>query len=153
MQCEKCMTQNRSIAKFCKQCGATIAVNTPAVSLGVSIDELVGLDDLKKELQELQSILEGMKQQGSKSRYPYNAILIGNSGTAKTLVSNLITELFMKCGMITKIKPVIVDGDALEQMDDKKELPKLFDDAKGGVLFVDNSQKLVDEEGNASAGF
>jgi len=154
MQCEKCNTQNRDIAKFCKQCGATVGASTPAISLGVSIDELVGLDDLKKELQELQSILEGMKQQGSTARYPYNAILIGNSGTAKTLVSNLITELFMKFGMITKSKPVIVDGEALENMpDDKNGLQKLFDDAKGSVLFVDNSQKLVDDDGNASAGF
>ena len=154
MQCVKCKTENRSIAKFCKQCGTTVTASVAAVSLGVSIDELVGLDDLKKELQELQAILEGMKQQGSTSRYPYNTILIGSSGTAKTLVSNLIADLFLQFGMITKNKPVTVDGEALENMpDDNKGLQKLFEDAKGGMLFVDNAQKLVDEEGKASAGF
>ncbi|MCL1956382.1 MAG: AAA family ATPase [Fibromonadales bacterium] len=132
-------------------CGKSIASLTKATSLGVSIDELVGLDDIKKELQELQAILEGMKQQGSTSRFPYNTILIGSSGTAKTLVSNLIADLFLQFGISTKNKPITVDGEALEKKDEK-ELKKLFDDAKGGVLFVDNAQKLVDEEGNASAG-
>jgi len=151
MLCTQCKTENRSNAKFCKMCGKSIASLTKATSLGVSIDELVGLDDIKKELQELQAILEGMKQQGSTSRFPYNTILIGSSGTAKTLVSNLIADLFLQFGISTKNKPITVDGEALEKKDEK-ELKKLFDDAKGGVLFVDNAQKLVDEEGNASAG-
>ena len=152
MQCVSCKTENRGSAKFCKYCGKLL-IAAPAVSLGVSIDELEGLDELKKELQELQAILEGMKQHGSTGRYPYNTILIGSSGTAKTLVSNLIAELFLKFGMITKNKPVIVDGEALESMqDDNKGLQKLFEDSKGGMLFVDNAQKLIDKEGNASAG-
>jgi SpoVK/Ycf46/Vps4 family AAA+-type ATPase len=154
MQCSQCKTENRSIAKYCKQCGTTITASVAAVSLGVSIDELVGLDDLKKELQELQAILEGMKQHGAGSCYPYNTILIGSSGTAKTLFSNLIADLFLQFGMITKNKPHTVDGETLENMqDDNKGLQKLFEDAKSGMLFVDNAQKLVDEEGKASAGF
>jgi len=154
MQCVSCKTENRAIAKYCKMCGATLAASL--VSLGLSIDELVGLDDLKKELQELQSILEGMKQNNSSNRYPYNTIIIGSSGTAKTLVSNLIADLFFKFGMITKNTPVTVDGDALEKMSEEgqgQSLKKLFTDAKGGMLFVDNAQKLIDIEGNASAGF
>lgn len=163
MQCVKCKTENNSNAKFCKKCGTQIAVTVsapapvsapppPAANLGMSIDELVGLDDIKKELQELQAILEGMKRHGATNRFSYNTILIGSSGTAKTLVSNLIAGLFLQFGISTKQKPITVDGEALERKAEQ-ELKKLFDDAKGGVLFVDNAQKLVDEEGNASAGF
>jgi SpoVK/Ycf46/Vps4 family AAA+-type ATPase len=154
MQCVQCKTENRSIAKFCKQCGTTITASAAAVSLGGAVDELVGLDDLKKELQELQAILEGKQQQGSVSRHPYNTILIGSSGTAKTFVSDIIAKLFFQFGIFTKSKPHTVDGEALENMqDDNKGLQKLFEDAKGGMLFVNNAQKLVDEEGKASAGF
>jgi len=145
MQCVSCKMENRAIAKYCKMCGAALAASP--VSLGLSIDELVGLDDLKKELQELQAILEGMKQNNSSSRYPYNTIIIGSSGTAKTLVSNLIADLFFKFGMITKNTPVTVDGDALEKMSEEgqgQSLKKIFTDAKGGMLFVDNAQKLID---------
>jgi len=149
MQCNQCKAENRSSAKFCKYCGAS--ASGPG-GLSVSIDELVGLDDLKKELLSLQSVLEGMKQQGVKSRYPYNAIIIGSSGTAKTLISNLIAELFVKFGMISRNKPVTIDGEAIDNMQDD-DLKKIFSDAKGGILFVDNAQKLIDKEGNASIGF
>jgi SpoVK/Ycf46/Vps4 family AAA+-type ATPase len=150
MQCEKCKTENRSIASFCKRCGTTITQAVAAVSLGCSIDELVGLDEIKKELQKLQAILEGMKEQGSKSRYPFNTILIGNSGTAKTLISNLIADMFLQFGITTKNKPVTIDGGALGG---EKALKAAFDSAKGGMLFIDDAQRLVDGEGNASDSF
>ena len=54
MQCVKCNTNNRSSAKFCKQCGTAISnAETTAslgTSLGLSIDQLVGFDEIKKEL-------------------------------------------------------------------------------------------------------
>ena len=48
MQCVSCKTENRVIAKYCKMCGAALAASP--VSLGLSIDELVGLNDLKKRI-------------------------------------------------------------------------------------------------------
>ncbi len=62
MQCVKCNINNRNSAKFCKQCGTTITNTETTTSLGFSIDQLVGLDEIKKDLSELQAILEGMKQ-------------------------------------------------------------------------------------------
>jgi len=163
MQCSQCSTENRVSAKFCKQCGTVITIqssvssqNTASTSGNVTIDilkDLVGLDDLKEELTELQSILEGMKHHNSGGRYPCNAIIIGPSGTAKTLISNLIANLFLNSGMITKNKPVAIDGEDLDRMTDDTKLTKLFTDAKGGMLFVDNAQKLVDSEGNANLSF
>ena len=43
MVCENCHKENRSIAKFCKWCGK------PLISQNV-LDQLVGLDDVKKQL-------------------------------------------------------------------------------------------------------
>ncbi|MCL1959647.1 MAG: hypothetical protein FWF68_08615, partial [Spirochaetes bacterium] len=128
MQCVKCNTNNRSSAKFCKQCGTAITNAETTASLGSSpdfssdlssIDQLVGLDEIKKDLSELQAILEGMKQSNKGSRFPYDTIIIGASGTAKTLISNLIADLFFKFGMITKGKPEKADGASLNGMSKK----------------------------------
>jgi len=152
MQCVKCNTNNRGPAKFCKQCGAALTDSKPAVGLGFSIDQLVGLDEIKKELSVLQAILEGMKQSNKDTRFPYDTIIIGASGTAKTLISNLIADLFFKFGMISKSKPEKADGASLNGMS-KKDIDNLFSKAKGGMLFVDNAQKLLDSEGKAMPAF
>ncbi|MCL2067273.1 MAG: AAA family ATPase [Treponema sp.] len=154
MQCSQCSTENRDTAKYCKQCGTGISIpNTESSSASVDfLENLVGLDDLKKDLQDLQNILEGMKQNNAGTRYPYDTIIIGSSGTAKTLISNLVADLFIKFGMITKSKPEIVDGNMFERMSDK-DLEKHFSNAKGGMLFVDNAQKLIDFDGKAIPAF
>jgi SpoVK/Ycf46/Vps4 family AAA+-type ATPase len=157
MQCVQCNTGNRSSAKFCKQCGAKIsqvqaaAAEQPAaanIRVGGSIDDLVGLDEIKSALSDLQTHLEGMKQNNSGTRVSYDTIIIGASGTAKTLISKLIAELFLKFGMISKNKPDTVDGVSLEEMD-ADALNDLFTNAKGGMIFIDNAHKLVDSEGKA----
>jgi SpoVK/Ycf46/Vps4 family AAA+-type ATPase len=155
MQCIQCNTENRSIAKFCKQCGTTITAQgavSPDLGAVDMLDDLVGLDDLKKDLQDLQNILEGMKQNNAGTRYPYDTIIIGASGTAKTLISGLIAGLFLKFGMITKGKPETIDAGSLETMP-VKDVEKLFSNAKGGMLFVDNAHKLVDSDGKVMSGF
>jgi len=156
MQCSKCNTENRNSAKFCKHCGTGITVQSTASSgealaARTAVDfleDLIGLDDLKKDLLDLQNILEGMKQNNAGTRHPYDTIIIGGSGTAKTLISNLIAKLFLKFEMITKNKPETVDGGSLESMN-AKDMEKLFSSARGGMLFIDNAQKLVDFEGKA----
>ena len=148
MQCDQCNTKNRSIAQFCKECGNKLsqsATNTGG-SGGSSFDDLIGLDELKSDLSELQDILEGMKINQSGSRYPYNMIIIGASGTAKSLIPNLIASCLHKYDMITNDKPATVDGGSLVVMDDKG-LDNLFTNAKGGMLFIDNAHKLVDSKG------
>jgi len=154
MQCAQCNASNRAIAKFCKQCGVKISMSAAqmAESAAGILEELIGIDDLKSELSTLQTILEGMKKNQPNSRYPYNTIIIGASGTAKTLISNLIAELFLKFGMITKSKPFTVDGGSLETMQDS-DFDELFSNAKGGMLFIDNAHKLVDTDGKALATF
>jgi len=53
MQCVKCNTNNRNSAKFCKQCGTAITESKPSASLGLSIDQLVGFDEINYRRAEL----------------------------------------------------------------------------------------------------
>jgi SpoVK/Ycf46/Vps4 family AAA+-type ATPase len=147
MQCKQCNAENRSIAKFCKKCGTKFVVSTANI-----LGNIVGLDEIKDELSGLEQILEGMKRNQSSNRYAFNTIIVGSSGTAKTLISNSIANLFLQYGMITKGKPTTIDGGSLEEMKDG-DLDKLFDGAKGGMIFIDNAQKLVDAEGTVHASF
>jgi SpoVK/Ycf46/Vps4 family AAA+-type ATPase len=161
LTCAACGTSNRDTAKFCKHCGGSgfaaagsglsaAAENTPAgaanpAESSASLDCLVGLDEIKAELSGLKDILEGMKQNNISRRVPYNTIIIGGSGTAKTLIGKLITEILHTYGMISKKTPQVLAPDDLEKLNDK-DLDALFDSAKGGVLFVDNADKLIEAE-------
>jgi SpoVK/Ycf46/Vps4 family AAA+-type ATPase len=151
MLCSKCNSTNRNIAKFCKKCGTGISGSVTAQTAiepaaGESVlDGLVALDELKTELSSLHDILEGMKKNQSASRYQYNTMIIGASGTAKSLISTIIAELFKKYGMITNSKPFTID--------DADNLDELFKMAKGGMIFIDNAHKYVESDGKASETF
>jgi SpoVK/Ycf46/Vps4 family AAA+-type ATPase len=143
--CTACAADNRDIAKFCKRCGATLA---PSVSSSEAIlTELVGLDEIKGKLSELQAILEGKRANGASEKTPYNSIIIGNSGTAKTLIGTLIASLFHAFGLIQDPKPVTVDAAKLSLMN-QDDLDALFAKAKGGILFIDNVHKIIPKTGD-----
>lgn len=159
IKCGNCGKDNRGTAKFCRYCGKGLvsvmqAAGDNIISSGVPglLDGLVGLDEIKRELNGLSDVLDGMKRNGASFRIPYNTIIIGNSGTAKTLTGNLITSILESYGVITKKTPEVLDGSSLEKMG-SSDFVKIFNAAKGGVLFIDNAHKLVDSDGKASSGF
>lgn len=145
--CTACAADNRDIAKYCKRCGATLAPS--ARSSEAILTELVGLDEIKGKLSELQAILEGMRANGASAKPPYNSIIIGNSGTAKTLIGTLIASLFHSFGLIQDPKPVTVDAAKLSLMN-QDDLDALFAKAKGGILFIDNVHKLIPKTGDSA---
>jgi SpoVK/Ycf46/Vps4 family AAA+-type ATPase len=145
MTCAACAAENRDTAKFCKRCGAPLDQAVRKTD-GI-LKELVGLDEIKGKLSELQAILEGMRASGTNAKPPYNSIIIGNSGTAKTLIGGLIASLFDAFGLIQDTRPVTVDAGKLSLMD-QAELDSLFSRAKGSILFIDNIHKLVSSSGD-----
>ena len=155
MICTQCRTENRDKAKFCKGCGTKVSASAEKAQETIStggqlLDNLVGLDEVKGELVALKDILDGMRRNGLPARMPFNTILVGGSGTAKTFVGNALAAILHTYGAVEKGVPKVVEGDALEGMT-PDDLSNLFSGAKGGVLFVDNAHKLIDREGKASA--
>jgi SpoVK/Ycf46/Vps4 family AAA+-type ATPase len=110
------------------------------------------MEEIKAELIGLRDILHGMRENGVSYAHSFNTILVGQSGTAKTHIAKLITTILHDYKMIQRSAPLVIEGDDLERLS-SKDFVAHFDKAKGGVLFVDNAHKLIDQEGKASAGF
>ncbi len=136
MICEHCHKENRSIAKFCKWCGK------PLVSQNV-LDRLIGLKDVKKQLKTVVDTYTYLHSRKDimNVRLSVNAIIIGETGTGKTALAEVIRDYFYQHKIIDKPKLTMVDAVDYQRFVDK------WDDnvkkAKGGILFFDNVQKLL----------
>ena len=136
MICEFCHKENRSIAKFCRWCGK------PLVSQNV-LDRLIGLDDVKKQLKTVVDTYTYLHSRKDimNVRLSVNAIIIGETGTGKTALAEVIRDYFYQHKIIEKPKLTMVDAVDYQRFVDK------WDDnvkkAKGGILFFDNVQKLL----------
>ncbi len=139
MICEYCHKENRSIAKFCKWCGK------PIVSQNV-LDKLVGLSDLKAQLKTIVDTYSYLRSRKdiANVRLSVNAIIIGETGTGKTALAEIIRDYFYHHNIIDKPKLTVVDAVDYSRFVDK------WDDnvkkAKNGILFFDNVQKLLPDK-------
>ena len=136
MICEHCHKENRSIAKFCRWCGK------PLVSQNV-LDRLVGLTEVK---QQLKTVVDTYTYLHSRKdimnvRLSVNTIIIGETGTGKTALAEVIRDYFYQHKIIDKPKLTMVDAVDYQRFVDK------WDDnvkkARVGILFFDNVQKLL----------
>ena len=136
MICEHCHKENRSIAKFCRWCGK------PLVSQNV-LDRLIGLADVK---QQLKTVVDTYTYLHSRKdimnvRLSVNTIIIGETGTGKTALAEVIRDYFYQHKIIDKPKLTMVDAVDYQRFVDK------WDDnvkkARDGILFFDNVQKLL----------
>ena len=139
MVCEHCHKENRSIAKFCKWCGR------PLVGQNV-LDRLVGLDDVKSQLKTIVDTYTYLHSRKDivNVRLSVNIIVIGETGTGKTSLGEIMRDFFYQHKIIEKNKLTMVDAVDYSRFVDK------WDDnikkARGGILFFDNVQKLLPDK-------
>ena len=139
MICEHCHKENRSIAKFCKWCGE------PLVASDV-LDKLIGLDDVKSQLKTIvntYTFLHSRKDIAS-VRLSVNAVIIGETGTGKTLLAEVLRDYFYQHKIIQKPQLTMVDAVDYSRFVDH------WDDnikkARNGILFFNNVQKLLPDK-------
>ena len=139
MICEHCHKENRSIAKFCKWCGR------PMASQNV-LDRLVGLDDVKAQLKTIVDTYTYLhsRKDIANVRLSVNAIVVGETGTGKTVLAEIMRDYFYQYKIIEKPKLTMVDAVDYNRFVDK------WDDnikkARNGILFFDNVQKLLPDK-------
>jgi SpoVK/Ycf46/Vps4 family AAA+-type ATPase len=136
---ENCGKLNRDIARYCKYCGAKIAASS------FQLEDLVGLDNIKQQIQKITKIAQTMeKKRKSGQSVPktnLHTIIIGNTGTGKSHIGEILCRVFYKYGITNREDAVIVD--AVDYAKFAKDFEQNYQKAKGGVLFIDNVQKLV----------
>ena len=97
MICEHCHKENRSIAKFCKWCGQ------PLVSQNL-LDRLIGLDDVKQQLKTIVDTYTFLRSRKdiAQARVSVNAIIIGETGTGKTALAEILRDYFYQNKIIAR---------------------------------------------------
>ena len=139
MICEHCHKENRNIAKFCKWCGQ------PLVSQNL-LDRLIGLDEVKQQLKTIVDTYTFLRSRKdiAQARVSVNAIIVGETGTGKTALAEILRDYFYQNKIIARPKLTMVDAVDYQRFVDK------WDDnikkAKDGILFFDNVQKLLPDK-------
>ncbi|MCL4479583.1 MAG: AAA family ATPase [Deltaproteobacteria bacterium] len=109
------------------------------------MEDLVGLDDIKQQIQKIINIAQSMtkkKKDGqSVPKVNLHTIIIGNTGTSKSKIGEILCRVFYKYGITAKEDAVMVD--AVDYSKFAKDFETNYGKAKGGILFIDNVQKLL----------
>ena len=139
MICENCHKENRAIAKFCKWCGK------PLVSQNV-LDKLVGLSSVKDQLKNIVDTYAYLhtRKDIATVRLSVNTIIMGETGTGKTALSEVIRDYFCQHQIISKPKLTMVDAVDYQRFVDQWD--ENIKKSKDGILFFDNVQKLLPDK-------
>ncbi len=119
------------------------------------LDELVGLEEIKKSLRDLADFIELKKKtEGTLKIKDINLhmIFLGNPGTGKTTVARMVSSILYNLGMIKEDKLIEVTskdlvGEYLGQTAPKTNA--VLQKALGGLLFIDEAYTLG-ETGNGN---
>ena len=117
------------------------------------LDDLIGLEELKKEVRNHIDYLNFLKlrqERGFKDseRINLHSVFTGNPGTGKTTVVKMLGQIYKSMGLLSKGHVKEVDrsqliGEYIGQTAPK--VKKAIEEAKGGILFIDEAYSLARE--------
>ncbi|MEH7180469.1 AAA family ATPase [Neobacillus vireti] len=116
------------------------------------LERLVGLTELKSELEKLSSFVK-MQQFRKEKGLPtvpiqLHSVFTGNPGTGKTTVANIYAELLRECGMLKRGHLIVAsraDFVAGYVGQTAGKTKKKIREALGGVLFIDEAYSLLSQ--------
>ena len=116
------------------------------------LNELVGLDAVKKDVKELVNLVktQKMREERGMKTVPVSLHLVfsGNSGTGKTTVARILAKLYKEIGVLSNGQLVEVDRSGLVAGFVGQTAIKTQDkiqEAMGGILFIDEAYTLNKE--------
>ena len=115
------------------------------------LDELVGLDDVKKAIKDLVNLITlKSKTEGTLKIKDINLhmLFLGNPGTGKTTVARLLSGILYNLGYIKENKLIEVSSKDLVAEYVGQTAPKtnaVIERSKGGILFIDEAYALASD--------
>ncbi|MBP5684753.1 MAG: AAA family ATPase [Bacilli bacterium] len=110
------------------------------------LDELVGLDDIKKILHDLVNLIELKKKSDLKiNDVNLHMLFLGNPGTGKTTVARMLSGILYNLGYIKENKLMeVTSKDLVAEYVGQTSIKtnSVIERALGGVLFIDEAYSL-----------
>ena len=110
------------------------------------LDKLVGLTEVKTQLKTIVDTYAYLhsRKDIANVRLSVNAIIIGETGTGKTALAEILRDYFYQHKIIGKAKLTMVDAVDYSRFVDKWD--DNIKNARDGILFFDNVQKLLPDK-------
>ena len=134
MNCNKCGRENRPEASFCRFCGEPLVQESTQKGLIGKASITAILDDLDNKLQVAKVVAE------NGTRIGLDCLILGDSGTGKNFIANLIVSKMLASGVVKKAATKV---DAADWDDFASDFDKKIAGLKDGVLLITNAQKLL----------
>lgn len=117
------------------------------------LDSLVGLKDVKGEIQSLTNLIK-IRQLREKMNMPvmdmsYHMVFTGSPGTGKTTVARLVGKIYKALGILSDGKMVETDRSGLVAGyvgQTAIKVHEVIEQAIGGILFIDEAYSLVNPD-------
>ena len=129
---------------------------TPGRSPMEMLDKLVGLKEVKAEVKRIEAFArmqKDMQERGMKTpEAVWHMEFVGNPGTAKTTVARVMAGIFKENGLL--LSGDIVEAGRADLVGEyvghtAKKVRRLFERAKGRLLFIDEAYSLCDDRTNS----
>lgn len=120
------------------------------------LNGLVGLAEIKENVREILKYIDYSKKIDTEGFANLNMIFKGNSGTGKTTIARLLTELYYKLGFINENKIIEVTSKDLIGSHLGETAPKtqaVIESALDGVLLIDEAYSIMASRGGLNSNY
>jgi stage V sporulation protein K len=114
------------------------------------LEQLIGLEEVKKDVYELINLLEIQKKRSSEGlkniEVTLHTVFLGPPGTGKTSVARLLSRIFKHLGFLSKGQMYETDREGMVAGyvgQTASKVDKVVEESLGGVLFIDEAYALT----------